>query len=284
MATNKKLTLSHQARTDIAHYIRHCDYEIGGFGYVTMNENGDFFVDEIFLVEQTVTGGSVDFMDDGLAYAIQKATDDNRIEDLKFCWHSHVNMSAFWSSTDESMIEGANNGMTPYLVSLVQNKSGEFKTRVDFFPNGPLGQFTKQVEYELDLYYQQPEIPDHITETYDKLVTEKTEKYTYPSGYKSKPISQGRADYLQKKVYDDGYASLNSYEKDQYEEYMMAEWDKLDNANQMGWYGDYDDDFGTTTVDGTATDVTTSIDDTPLSDTEELTEEQVEELMKEPSK
>jgi hypothetical protein len=273
MPANNKLTLSHQARMDIAHYIRHCNYEIGGFGYVTMTDSGDFYVDEIFLVEQTVTGGSVDFMDDGLAYAIDKATTDNRVNDLKFCWHSHVNMAAFWSSTDESMIAGTNNGMTPYLVSLVQNKQGEYKTRVDFYPTGEFGQFTNQVEYELDLYYEQTAPPEHIINTYNKLVTEnKSTSKALTGKYDAKPVSESRQDFLTEKVHKDGYNALSSYEKDQYDSIVMSEWSAMD---QMGWgsYADYEDDFGSQ-----------SIDTSPLSDTTKLTKDAVKELMEEPSK
>jgi hypothetical protein len=156
-----KLILTNGTFERIAEYVRQINAEIGMFGYVTMTDDGDFIVDDVFLVEQTVSGSSVDFADSGLEYAIQKAIADDRIDDLKFCCHSHVDMAAFWSSTDEDMIEGMNNGMTPYLVSLVINKSHETKQRVDFFnPAAPLGQFTSQVRYDLDLKVERTTDPD----------------------------------------------------------------------------------------------------------------------------
>lgn len=165
----------------IAEYVRQINAEIGMFGYVTMTDAGDFVVDEVFLVEQTVSGSSVDFADSGLEYAIQKAIEDDRIDDLKFCCHSHVDMAAFWSNTDEDMIEGMNNGMTPYLVSLVINKSHETKQRVDFFnPAPPLGDFTSQVRYDLDLKVERTADPDVASE-----IKSLVKRESYPVKYRS---------------------------------------------------------------------------------------------------
>lgn len=157
--SNSKLILPEQVREQIFDYVDLVDVEIGMWGYVTMTDDADFLVDEVFLVEQEVTGTSVDFADAGFAYAIEKAAADDRLQDLLFCCHSHVNMGAYWSSTDEKMIEDMNNGMTPYLVSLVVNKKRESKQRVDFFnPQGTLGQFTKQITFPLDLQVQRDAI------------------------------------------------------------------------------------------------------------------------------
>jgi proteasome lid subunit RPN8/RPN11 len=223
---NNKITLSHQARMDIAHYVRHCDYEIGGFGYVTMNDAGNFYVDKIFLVEQEVSPAAVDFADAGLAYAIDKAANDDRLNDLKFCWHSHVDMGAFWSSTDDEMIANMNNGLTPYLVSLVQNKKGEHEQRVDFFPKDEeLRDFTEQIQYDLDLYYELAPIPEHITKSYDELVTVDTwEKRKKGSPHANtvwkRPISEARQDYLFEKCAKDGYDSLSDLEARDYDEML----------------------------------------------------------------
>lgn len=248
-----KLTLSHTARTDIAHYIRMCNYEIGGFGYVTINDSGDFFVDEIFLVEQTVTGTTVDFMDDGLAYAVERAAKDDRLDELKFCWHSHVNMGAFWSGTDETMITGMNNGMTPYIVSLVQNKKHETKQRVDFFPQGnEFSSFTDQVTFDLDLFYQVPEAPKHITQAYNALVTH-AKPVTMPHAKRSvHQFSDHKLSQIQEQVAKDGYNSLDISEKDAYDD-MLYELAIKQHSNM------WDDDFYGYNAHG-------QLDTTPLSD------------------
>lgn len=118
-------------------YCRCCPTEIAAMGYVTNNEDGDFYVDEVFLVPQEVTGSSVDFLSKGMVYAVEKAIEEGRINDLRFCWHSHVNMGAFWSGTDEGMIEDIrDSGPVPWFISLVSNKKGEWKARLDLFGPG----------------------------------------------------------------------------------------------------------------------------------------------------
>ena len=253
-STNNKLTLSTKADQDIKDYIRMCDYEIGGFGYVTMDKDGNFLVDDVFLVKQTVTGTSVDFMDEGLDYAIQKAATDDRLNDLKFCWHSHVDMGAFWSATDDDMIEGMNNGMTPYIVSLVQNKSHQHEQRVDFFPSQELGQFTDQVTYELDLYYIPAKPMEHTTQHYNDLVTRRKPQaldssysnngcyYNQMQATTPRELSEKRKDYLHDKVVNDGYKSLSHAENTDYEQ-MLAEDDET-TAEMLSYYESvWDDDL-----------------------------------------
>lgn len=244
MPKNNKLTLSNQAHSDLRHYIRMCNAEIGGFGYVTMDDNGDFFVDEIFLVEQTVTGTTVDFTDEGLVYAIKKAREDGRTNDMRFCWHSHVDMSAFWSGTDETMIENLNNGITPWFVSLVQNKKHEHEQRVDFFPpKGDISTFAPQITFELDLFYI-PEKPDErLTEAYKELVTHEpirprtyskgksTSYSTSGTGYSPGRISEAREEAIREKVRSDGFNSLTALEKDDWEDIMARELSEM--------WGDY---------------------------------------------
>ena len=175
------LILPHDVNARIEAYVDAIDAEIGMFGYVTMTDEGDFLVDTVFLVEQTVSGSSVDFKDSGLEYAIARDIKDDRLEDLMFCCHSHVDMDAFWSATDEKMISGMNNGMTPFLVSLVVNKRRETKQRVDFFnPEGPIGTFCKQVKFPLDLVLL-PNEDESIANEVKALVTESKSLYSAKS-------------------------------------------------------------------------------------------------------
>jgi hypothetical protein len=58
-------------------------------------------------------------------------------------WHSHASMGVFWSGTDnDTIVSHANNG--GFLISIVTNKEGKFKTRFDIFPKdiSPLGVVT----------------------------------------------------------------------------------------------------------------------------------------------
>jgi hypothetical protein len=115
-------------------YVDECPDEVACFGYVKADEEiGAFYVYELFLVPQEVSGAEVDFVSDGLPYAVERAVKDGKIEDLRVCIHSHVNMPTSFSSKDEDMIRKVATGGTPWFISAVFNKKGETNGRVDLF-------------------------------------------------------------------------------------------------------------------------------------------------------
>lgn len=112
--------------------------EVGCWGYVTLDtENHEAYVDTLFIVPQEASAAEVDFIERGLPYAIEKAAADERLDDLKFCIHSHGTFGAFWSTTDEDMI--AKMGLTSdWFVSAITNKKGDTNGRIDLYNLPPL--------------------------------------------------------------------------------------------------------------------------------------------------
>jgi len=111
-------------------YIKHCADEISGLGRV-VRSNGKMIITEIILLKQECSSSSSDLDEKELDEFVLTEIEQGRpIEDLKLWWHSHVNMSTFWSSTDTGTIEKLKNG---WCISIVGNKSGQYKTRVDLF-------------------------------------------------------------------------------------------------------------------------------------------------------
>lgn len=119
--------------------------EVGAFGYVTADEsNRELYVDEIFLVPQEASAAQVDFVSDGLPYALERAATDNRIEDLRFCIHSHGEIGVTFSSTDEDMIKKM--GLTTdWFVSVIFNRRLEINGRLDTWVDFPL---TGKLQYK----------------------------------------------------------------------------------------------------------------------------------------
>lgn len=114
-----------------------CNTEIAAFGYVSPNEVGDLVVSEVFLVPQEVSSVEVDFVTEGLPYAVDKAAQEDRINELRFIWHSHVNMGTGYSGTDEEMIRKVRDaGPIPWLATAIFNKKGETNGRLDVFKPG----------------------------------------------------------------------------------------------------------------------------------------------------
>lgn len=109
-----------------------CKYEINGLGIVERKGN-NFTVEDVFLLKQFTdsSGAHVEIDPKALNMFIyefvSKGEDASKI---KFQWHSHVYMPASFSFEDVDTIGGY---MNDYMISLVINKYGEYKCRLDLF-------------------------------------------------------------------------------------------------------------------------------------------------------
>lgn len=111
-------------------YVSLCPEEISALGTVTIRDDV-ICIDNIYLFDQVVSASSTDLSSEDISkfmYELLKIGKDTST--LKFWWHSHVNMGVFWSATDTGTIDRFNSG---WLVSMVSNKQGEFKVRLDLF-------------------------------------------------------------------------------------------------------------------------------------------------------
>lgn len=134
------IIVDQEAWEKFATYVDLCPDEVGAFGYCEPQE--DFlWVSDIFLVPQEVSGTEVDYMKDGLVYAVEKAATDGKVDQLRFSIHSHVNMGCKPSSTDFDMIGKIRDHAKslPWFVSAIVNKKGEAYARVDVFEAGVPG-------------------------------------------------------------------------------------------------------------------------------------------------
>lgn len=136
---NYTIVINDEAWEKILAYVDLIDKEIAAFGYIEPHESGYMYVKDVFLVPQEVSGSEVDFTSEGLNYAVEKSIEDDCPEQLRFLMHSHVNMGAFWSDTDEQMIEKLGSTGAPWFVNVVMNKKGEHKCRLDLFETGVPG-------------------------------------------------------------------------------------------------------------------------------------------------
>jgi proteasome lid subunit RPN8/RPN11 len=120
-------------------YVQACidaiDKEIGGLGYVRLDEDGTWTWYEAFVVPQEVSGASIDYFKEGAALAVERAAKDGVLgaEDHAWVnWHSHVRMDCYFSTTDVSYIEAfGEHSQLPYLFSYVGNKRRENALRLD---------------------------------------------------------------------------------------------------------------------------------------------------------
>lgn len=107
-------------------------HEITGIGTINIIDAENLEVTEIFLPRQTANTCSCDFADDALHEIIYDLmeTAPERVEQLRFRWHSHAHGQVFWSSRDEQDIDSWDG---PWVVNLVVNAEGKYLARLDIF-------------------------------------------------------------------------------------------------------------------------------------------------------
>lgn len=112
-------------------YMREVNYEISGLGHASY-ENGVFRIEELAeLPVQTNTSAHTTLDQESMSKILVDRLKKKNTKPLNFWWHSHVNMSCFWSQTDDdTATQMAKN--VPYILSIVGVQSGELRCRVDF--------------------------------------------------------------------------------------------------------------------------------------------------------
>lgn len=94
--------------------------EVSGLGKIEVHDN-TFHVIDAILLDQENGAASTDIDAKAVGKAMFEMKDTEG--DLNFWWHSHVNMSVYFSSTDQETIEQI--GQHGYCVASVFNKKGE---------------------------------------------------------------------------------------------------------------------------------------------------------------
>lgn len=226
--------------------------EIAVFGYTELEDDGTIYVPEIFLVPQEADASGVDFLDEGLPYAIEKAIAENKLEQLRFCAHSHGSHGAYWSSTDEAMIKTIGAGGTPWFASAIFNKAGATRARVDLFDT-PFGRV--QVKFD-ELYIgrdRSPEYEDgllteieHFVKPPKKKAEKKSSSSTSTSGM-ARPANGDTKGHLTKQALN----ALTGRDKDAISDGLdfadLEEiahelgWSSIDDTEGVRWYFDSDD-------------------------------------------
>lgn len=124
----------------IMYWVDKSDVEISGLGTIKPLDNGDILVTDAILCKQINTGTSTDIDAADISKAMFELKDVDG--ELRFWWHSHVNMSVFWSGTDTDTIKEL--GANGYFVSTVFNKKRE--TRTAIYAEKPYRIFVDEVE------------------------------------------------------------------------------------------------------------------------------------------
>ena len=163
----------------IMHWINKSDDEVSGFGKVTYwKDTGVLQVHDAYLLKQKNGAAHTDI--DGQSLAKLMYTSREEQGELKWWWHSHVNMAVFWSGTDTATIkELASQG---WMSATVFNKKNEMRTALGYKVDA--GEFGTEVVIKDELpTFIMPEYDETVTSTWDKEYDDNVEKkqvYTWP--------------------------------------------------------------------------------------------------------
>ncbi|HVX24569.1 MAG TPA: hypothetical protein VG992_04505 [Candidatus Saccharimonadales bacterium] len=109
-------------------YILNCPTEVNGFGYVEAR-GSTLVITDVFILDQVASAAHVETDQLALAAHMEVMRQAGREpSQLRFQWHSHVNMEAYFSGVDTGNID---EWLGDWLISLVANKRGEYSCRLD---------------------------------------------------------------------------------------------------------------------------------------------------------
>ena len=130
--TGPLVRIAPAAEQKIRHWIDLARGEVSGLGTVIAQDGGALLIEQVFLVDQECTGSHTELDDEAVAQLlVQLDAEGIDTGTVRFWWHSHGTMQSYWSSTDTACIAGLANDA--FTVSMVSNKAGEDRLRVDLF-------------------------------------------------------------------------------------------------------------------------------------------------------
>jgi hypothetical protein len=160
--------------------------EVSGMGKVTYDASKNVFrVTEAYLLKQKNTGSSTEL--DATAICELLYDSRNSPGELRFWWHSHVNMPVFWSGTDHATIDELSRG--GWILSTVFNKRREMLS--SFCQVGPVKMFVNKLQTSIVVDVSEDQEKSWGKEYDDKCTTE-TFTSQYYSNQDSFPFNRGQ--------------------------------------------------------------------------------------------
>jgi hypothetical protein len=133
MDSTKTLVITQPVATWLKYYTAGVPGEVSGMGKSHFDkEKNQIVMTDIILFKQKCTSATTDLSDAQMGqFNYQLVRDGKNPAEWNVWWHTHGNFSVFWSGKDNETIAG--HLEAGHLVSLVTNKAGDFKARLDVF-------------------------------------------------------------------------------------------------------------------------------------------------------
>lgn len=122
------LWISPEILSKLMYYAWSVDAEVGGYGRLSFDEEeNDIFIEDVFIVKQEVCQTECTLSKEGLSELFEEFIangEEDKIGEVTLWWHSHKDMAAFFSGTDDECMR---TWPGKYVVSLVINRKMEMK-------------------------------------------------------------------------------------------------------------------------------------------------------------
>jgi len=105
--------------------------EIGGLGEAVLSGKS-LRIKNVYLLPQTAFDAGFFIDATQIAKFLERLDKEGKKIAINLWWHSHGFTSLFWSKDDEDTIESFGK-QAPWWISLLLNKEGEIKVRLDIF-------------------------------------------------------------------------------------------------------------------------------------------------------
>lgn len=129
-----KIIINDKANLKLKYFVSLVDSEISGMAKSIWDKKEEvIYITDFIIFEQDVSSATTLITDEAIAkFTYELMKKGEKTEEWNVWWHSHADMGASWSEKDEATInEHTNQG---HLISLVTNKAGDIKARLDIFP------------------------------------------------------------------------------------------------------------------------------------------------------
>lgn len=110
-------------------FVDNCKDEIGWLALVKKEDENTYFIYDVLICDQEVTGASTDLNEKGLQLVAEELLQTERGSELNNvrCWgHSHVNMAVSPSTQDNETFEEYYTQCGDFFIRLIMNKRGEY--------------------------------------------------------------------------------------------------------------------------------------------------------------
>ena len=136
-----RVFISPEAYKRMQLYIELARKEVGWLGTCMRLENGDFFIDQTYLLEQEVTPTETELSVEGQNKLVNQLLVDGdegleRVNRMRFWGHSHVRMGTSPSGTDERTMDRWQSEGLPWAVRGIFNKLGRAEFTVYLYEDG----------------------------------------------------------------------------------------------------------------------------------------------------